>query len=302
MNSKDIDYVITIAEEKSISRAAQKLYVTSSALSQMLVKIEQDVGAKLFNRNKSGLEITPAGQIFIDNGREILEIEKKTYSMISDITNQQSRTISLGFTPGRGPAMLVDVYPEFHKKYPSCILDPRELRVSIQQEQIHDGSLDLGFMTLTDDQKTNDEYIDLFPEELMLALPHGYPLQLISSPIGDDPYPTADLYLLREEPFILMYKPSTIRTIIDPLFNEAGFVPNVLFETSSNQTIIEMIRGRMCCGIIPYHYVKRNPAGIDYYHLPSRPTWKVCASYRRNSYLSKPEKALIKLVQDYWEH
>ena len=83
-----------------------------------------------------------------------------------------------------------------------------------------------------------------------------------------------DLALLREEPFVLTQKTSTIREIVDSIFKMTGFTPNVLFETSNNHAIISMIHENICCGILPMYYMDPEDEAITYFNyltiLPGR--------------------------------
>lgn len=299
METKQLEYMIKIADEGSITRAAARLFISQSALSQQLQKLEAELGAPLFRRSKSDWTPTPEGQIYLDNAREMLRIKQKTYTLIADMANRRSGYLSVGMTPGRGSDMFSYVYPRFHELYPEMTVEPRELSVRAQQAQIRRGDLDIGFVTLTDNQKTIDEYITLFREEILIALPERYPVneKYLHT---EDPYPTLPLTELRYEPFILMYKESTIRQTLDQIFREAGFSPTILFETSSNQTILSIIRAKLACGMLPYHYVRQKPEGIRFYRLPFRPSWNVCVSYQKGAYLSKAAKDFIRLVKEYW--
>ena len=62
--NKNPEYFLTIASERSVSKAAEKLYVSQSYLSQHIAKLEQQLSVKLFNRNKNPIEITEAGRIY----------------------------------------------------------------------------------------------------------------------------------------------------------------------------------------------------------------------------------------------
>ncbi|MBO6310318.1 MAG: LysR family transcriptional regulator [Oribacterium sp.] len=299
MDTKLIEYMIKIADEGSITKAAEKLFITQSALSQQLQKLEKEVGTPLFIRNKAAWAPTPEGQIYLENAREMLRIKQKTYTIIADMVNKHNGYLSVGMTPGRGFDMFSYVYPIFHDMYPEYTVEPRELSVKQQQEAVHKGELDIGFVTLTDAQKTGDEYIDLYKEEIYLGLPADYPLskEYLHS---DDKYPTVPLTAFQYEPFVMMYKESTIRKMVDQIFRDAGFTPTVLFETSSNMTILSMIKAHLACGLLPYHYVKQEPEGVRFFRLPFRPTWKVCVTYPKNAYLSKAAKDFIDLVTEYW--
>ena len=74
MDTKQIEYIIKIADEGSITRAAEKLFITQSALSQQLQKLEKELGAPLFVRNKSDWTLTPEGKVYVENAREMLRI------------------------------------------------------------------------------------------------------------------------------------------------------------------------------------------------------------------------------------
>ena len=97
-----------------------------------------------------------------------------------------------------------------------------------------------------------------------------------------------------------MYKESTIRQLIDQLFTQAGFLPNVLFETASNATILTMIRSRLCCGLIPAHYLQKPDKSLACFSLTSHPTWDIVASYRKGTYLPKAARYFVELASAYW--
>ena len=115
-------------------------------------------------------------------------------------------------------------------------------------------------------------------------------------------YPELPLSMFRYEPFVMMYKESTIRKTVDQIFHDAGYSPTVLFETSNNTTILSMVSAKLACALVPYHYVKKHPAGIKFFSLTTHPSWKVCVCYQKGSYLSKAAKDFIRLVDQYWEH
>ena len=195
--------------------------------------------------------------------------------------------------------MFTNVYPKFHSLYPDMTVEPNELSVLKQQALIaHDG-LDVGFMTLCENQRTKDHYITLFKEEIVLAIPQRHPLSNHAAPKGE-PLAVINLSQLKYEPFVLMYKESTIRRMIDDIFRRSGFVPKILFETSSNATIVSMIAANLCCSVIPWHYVKDHPEGIACFALPSHPIWDVAASYGKYAYLSTAAKEFIRLAKEFW--
>lgn len=78
MDIRQLDYFVVIAEEKNISKAAERLYISQSALSQQLAKLEDSLGAQLFNRKHRTLELTEAGQIYLNSAYHIMHISEET--------------------------------------------------------------------------------------------------------------------------------------------------------------------------------------------------------------------------------
>ncbi|MCI7796069.1 MAG: LysR family transcriptional regulator, partial [Lachnospiraceae bacterium] len=78
MDTKQIEYIIKIAEENNITRAAEKLFITQSALNQQLLKLEKELGTPLFHRSRTNWRLTEAGEIYLKNAREMLRIKKST--------------------------------------------------------------------------------------------------------------------------------------------------------------------------------------------------------------------------------
>lgn len=299
MDIKQIEYIVKIADEHSITRAAEKLYLTQSALNQQLLRLERELGAQLFRRSRADWSPTPIGEIYLENAREILRIKHRTYNMISDMLEEKKGRLSIGFTPGRGIEMFTKVYPAFHKSCPGIVVEPKELNVHSQQLLIARGDLDIGFQTLSEEQKTEDEYISLGREEILLAVPSVHPLAAKAAPEGEG-FAEIDISMFRYEPFVLMYRESTIRALIDGLFRKAGFMPNILFETASNSAIVAMVQSKQCCGIVPYHYVKDRPEGVTCFALNGHPEWEVVASYQKNTYFSNAAREFVRLAGEFW--
>lgn len=299
MDTKVVEYMLKLADEKNITHAAEKLFITQSALNQQLLKLEKELGTPLFYRSRTDWRPTAAGEVYLNSAREILRIKKEAYQVINDMTQNKQGMLSIGLTPGRGIAMFTAVYPDFHQQYPGIIVEPRELSVRSQHAQILSGALDLGFVTLCEKQKVNNQYETLLTEEIFLTVPSIHPV-CRDAEYGREPFPVLDITKLRYEPFVLMYKESTIRNLVDDIFKQAGFLPNLLFETSHNSTIISMIQSNLCCGLIPYHYVRNHPRGVTCFSLPSRPVWDVAACWRKNSYLSNAAKNFITMAREFW--
>ena len=96
MNLNCYQYVISIAENASISKAAKELFITQPALTKYLNKLEADLGVRLFDRSISPLQITYAGELYVQEGRKIIEMHKRLNQQISEMSNMQRGRLTIG--------------------------------------------------------------------------------------------------------------------------------------------------------------------------------------------------------------
>ncbi len=299
MDLKQIEYILAIAEEHSITKAAEKLFITQSGLNQQLLKLETELGIQLFHRCKNDMQLTDAGKVYVEYGQRICFLKKVAYNIINDLAENKAGTLSIGLTPERGINMLMSIYPEFHKQFPNIKIEPTEIGVHKQQNMINKGDLDIGFVTVTPKDKNNDDYDHILYEDIFLAVPRSHPLAKNASAPGE-PFTTIDLKAFRDEYFVLMFKSSTMRTLIDPLFEEAGFQPKILFETASNVTMRNMVKNNMACTLLAQSYVG-DLSDIAYFYLPQRPRWELCALHKKGYYLTNAAQNFISLAMRYFK-
>lgn len=299
MDFTQLEYILKISEENNITKAAEKLFISQSALNQQLLKLEKELGTQLFHRSRSNWRPTEAGRIYISGAKAAMQIKKETYNRIYDVSNAQKGSLVVGLTPGRGLIMFTAIYPLLHRTFPKLRVVPIEMRVREQQQAIANEEIDLGFVVLSQDCRTTDVYVPLAAEELFIAIPAGHPLSKRAAPPGE-PIAVLDINELRYEPFVLMDKNSTLRAVCNTIFERAGFSPHVLFETNSTGSITKMVESTLCCGIIPGYYIPEDSAKLTCFALDYHPTWELAVSYRKGGYLSSGAKEFIRLAQEYW--
>lgn len=298
MDLKQLEYMIRIAEENNITKAAEKLYITQSALNQQLLRLERELGTPLFVRSRTNWHLTEAGQIYVEGAKQILRIKKDTYSRIHDVMEIQEGQLTVGLTPERGTEMFAAIYPLFYKKYPHIRIVPLEMPVKAQQHEIAQGNLDIGFLTLQDSQKTKDSHIPICLERIILAVPHTHPLAHLGGKLGA-PLPATSLRPFESDSFAIMPRGSTLREIYDDLLAEENIDPPILLESRSCHSLYKMVEEGICCSVFPISYAKPSP-NVAYFSIDQEPVWEVCASYRKDSYLSLAAKDFITIATDYW--
>lgn len=298
MDIKQMTYILTIAQEGGISKAAAKLFITQSALDQQLLKLEKELGTQLFYRSRGSFALTAAGKVYVDYAKQMVDLKNEAYRIIHDMADRQRGTLSLAFAPERGMEMFMAVYPMFYQYYPKINVIPREISVRRQMEMLQNDELDLGFVSAQEQERPGLTCTTLLKEEFVLITPKDHPLAALAAPPGA-PLTVLELGQLRDLTFCLIYRQSTQREIIDPIFERVGFKPDIFLETASNRANVSMVEKGLSCSIMPYFYA-REQKNVACFRLADRPSWNVSVCCRRNRYLSKAARHFIDLAADYF--
>ena len=123
--NRNPEYFLTIAQERSISRAAEKLYVSQSSLSQYLAKLESALEVKLFDRSKSPIQLTEAGRVYQSYLESNSHLYQKLQSDLNGLNSSRSQAINIGLGTWRGNLLLPEILPTFLSQHPNAALPQR---------------------------------------------------------------------------------------------------------------------------------------------------------------------------------
>lgn len=301
MDFRELTYVLAIAEEGGISKAARKLYISQPSLSRYLRDLEIRLGTPLFNRAASPLAPTYAGRLYVEKARQILNLREQLQREFEDVGSLRKGQIVLGISGFRAGLFFPKVLPRFRAQYPGIKI---VLREGEKQELLHwivKGQADLGILIL-DPRAVHDEGIDFRPilsQDLYLALPPEHPISLRENTAPRVPW--VDLGLLAEERFILMAPGFTIRDISDRLFREAGYTPDVILETRGSETAASLVASGMGASFLPsapYVFAKGTPQPA-FFAVGTPPAMTTLAlAWGRDRYLSKASQAFIETTEE----
>lgn len=298
MEFRQLQYILTIAQEQTLLAAAEKLFITPSALSQFVSRLEGELKTPLFKRTKSGWIPTYAGQLYIDMAKEILIKEQNTRLKISDIAEDKVGHFTIGVTPGRGTLMFSSVFPKFKALYPNIKVGLYEGTVLNISEMIAGGKVDIGFVTSV------LEYPNVVTqhqagEKIVLAVPKSHPMAFLAENAPDGELATVDLRLFKDDEFLLAGEGTTLRTLADRAFSAAGFSPKIAFETLSLSTLHTLSKSGFGLSFVPRFYVDSNAEAVYFYTDPPL-SWELVVAYRRGSYRTQAQKAMIDMVTQYY--
>ena len=299
MDLRQIENIVAIEQEQSISKAAERLFLTQSALNQQLLRLEKELGIQLFERKKHAMIPTFAGKVYLATAHRMIDMKKETYKIIHDISNETAGEISVAYSPERGSLLFSHIYPTFRRRYPNVTFSIHEAHVKKMETMLLQKEVTLACLTYSQGSKhAAIEYVDTKKELMVLGLPVSHPLAHLAGERSWETFPSIDLALLRDEAFALVAKTTRLRTMIDDSFRAAGFLPKVLFESSSTATVVNMVKNQVCPAFFPQSYVDPS-APIVYFTTKPKQSWVQTVAYLKGEYLTKPEKYFIELVKQY---
>ena len=134
MSLREFQYVIAIAEEGSISKAARRLHIAQPSLSLYLQRLEQRLETPLFDRNTIPMTLTSAGELYVGKARKILGLEQELHRELHDMSDMKKGHVTLGMTVYWSLRFLPKVLPVFHSLYPGIGIGIREQFCLVEAE------------------------------------------------------------------------------------------------------------------------------------------------------------------------
>ncbi|MCL2898167.1 LysR family transcriptional regulator [Brenneria tiliae] len=304
MEFRDIKYVLMVAEEKSFSNAAQRLFITQPSLSQSIARIEESLGVRLFDRSRKPLMLTFAGKKFLEMAYQVLNYEKQLHKKMKDIADLKSGNITVGVSQFRGKYFFPKVLPVFYDKYPGITVSIYENNASKLESAVLTGDIDFCVEILP--VKNNDLTYSLINKERhLIVLPRDHPVNnkySVNSSVGS--YPSINLVDLQNESFIYLLPDSQSRIQLTNFFKKQKFTPKAIIEVRSMETAHALAVAGIGVAfvsevIIPYC----NPEFRGKYYIlngcePDQ--LQVGFVYRKNAYLSKDVFSFFSTVKSIY--
>ena len=148
MEIKEMNYIVAIAEEGSISKAAERLFMAQSGLSQFLMRLETEINAKLFVRTSTGVRPTEAGRLMIEYAYRELSEYHRVRDKIQDVNNLEGGRVIAGISTFRGTFLMPRVLEAFRREYPNIHVIIVEANSMVLEEMLRNGTIDIALIIL----------------------------------------------------------------------------------------------------------------------------------------------------------
>jgi len=308
-NRKDLIY--TVYQEKSISKAAQKLFVSQPSLSIMIRKIEEEIGLPLFDRTSKPIRLTEAGMEYIKAAEAIMHIEKSFDNYVNAANELLTGSLTIGGNQLLSSLVLPEYISDFIRRYPNIQLHLEDNNSLTLENMITSGQLDL----VIDNRKLDEEVFEQRlwrTEQLLLAVPRefkcnrgmeAYQLQeedILSGAYLDSPVKPVPLKGFEDIPFVSMTKNNETRSRSDEILKQGGVTPNTILEIDRLVTLYNFIEIGTAASVVSDTLVRslqHHSGKVVFYRLDSpHAKREIYVSYKRNRYYSRAMQAFIDLV------
>lgn len=278
---------VTIANLGVMTRAAHALHLTQPALSAQIARLEETVGATLFDRSRRGMTLTDAGHTLLPFARETLARLEDARLAIDELRGLSRGSIALGGGATVTTYLLPQLLGRFHVEHPAIRFYVREQPSRGVVDAVLEGDLDFGVVTLPlpyeDRQLEVESWVD---DELRLIVPEGHALRRRKTFRWRD---------LADTPMVLFEAGSAVRALIDASIDASGVDPNIVMELRSIESIKQMVAQGIGAALVSEHALDDSQPGLRCADAPIRRT--LALIYRRDRKQSAAALAFISLMR-----
>ncbi len=299
---KNPEYFLTIAKEHSISKAAERLYLSQPYLSQYLAKLEGSLGVVLLDRSHSPLTLTPAGELFHAYLERQSFLDRQLVSDLRDIQDRKRPVLHLGVSPWRGSILLPDVLPLFEKQYPDVQVVLHEAPVPELGALAEANVIDFCVMQPPSDL-TELTYEPVMRERIFLVCHRDYPTLQGQYSAYNDPKPFPDLRLLEHERLMMLPPDWRLSRLLYNTFSVHSVEPQNLLITTNTTTAINLAAEKLGFAFLQESGVSRTPYldRLACFTVGEPPlTCLLAVVYKKNGFLSPAARTLIDLIRAFY--
>ncbi|WP_193063707.1 LysR family transcriptional regulator [Oceanobacillus oncorhynchi] len=288
MELKQLLYFKEIANQKSITKAAEQIHISQPALSKSIKSLEEELGTPLIIRTNKTMDLTDAGKTVLEYTQKITNLVDEMKLTVSDLTNLSVGELNIGLPPFIGSLFFPEVMKNFHRSYPNIKLDITEYGGARVVKSVEEGEFELGVAVLPLDERIFNVY-PIVKEKMKLIVQKDHPLASYSKVNVKD---------LRDEEFIFYHEDFALNQIIrNHFFTIAGFEPKILFKSMQWDLMSELVAADLGVTILPESICNRLfTKDIQIIDLEPTIMWKLAVITKKGKYISNAGRKFIDFI------
>ena len=289
MELRQLRYLLAIAEEANFTRAAEKVFVSQSALSQQIQSLEKEVGTVLLDRSKRGVRLTAAGEILCHHARRMLLELTQAEIAIQELEGLQRGDLRIGVVQTVNDYLMPTVVTAFAEQYPNIRLSIEELSSDDIETGLINGDLQIGLSFIPPSSK-QIEAEALFAEELVLIVRHDHSLAH---------QPDVTVHSLDTLPMIMLSNTFCTRRLWEENARLASAQPRVVMEMNTVSSILAVVEKTGLATVLPKFALADSDANalISLELRNPTPSRQVGLLWHRENYLCTASRAFIDITR-----
>jgi LysR family hydrogen peroxide-inducible transcriptional activator len=289
MEMHQLRYVVAVARTGNFSRAAEQCHVSQPSLSQQILKLEDELGERLFDRMKRVAKLTPHGEAFLRRAMQILHEVDAAKREAAEAKDSVRGVLTIGVLPTIAPYLLPEIMSRFTEKNPGVEIVVQEdttarlLKYSLAYE------IDLALVS----QPIKEERLAvryLFSEELLLALPGRHPLTRRSS---------INLRDIAGEKLIVMKEGHCLGDQVLDFCERPDWQPQISFRSAQLETIQALVSAGLGLSLIPAMAARKDSKKLPEYrsfHSP-KPQRDIVVVWPKQRALSRAANEFLRMLE-----
>jgi len=288
MELHQLRYFCAVADTRSFSRAALQCHVSQPSLSQQILKLEEELGTRLFDRLGRTIRLTNSGEIFLPRARAVLRELEAARGDVDVQKESTSGTVTIGVIPTVAPYVLPPHLGQFSRKFPKAHLAVVEEITPILLQRLRAATIDVALLALP----VRGHEFETFPmltEPLFAAVPRHHRLARRQ---------TLSLKDLRSDPFLLLRDGHCFRDTAVAACDRARLHPQIVFESGQFTSLLSMVAAGMGVSIVPEMAVDKK-SRCAYVRLSDEQAVRTIGAVRlRGRSFSRTQAALLAQLLD----
>ncbi|WP_263365520.1 LysR family transcriptional regulator [Edaphobacter bradus] len=277
MELRHFRYFTSVVQWNGYREAARQRHVAQPALSQAVAELEEELGLKLFLREKRRARLTPEGEVFYKEAVRVLQQVEEAVESARRAARGEIGVLRIGFLGSATASFLPGLIRLYRERYPGVKLVLDELTPVQQDDAFARGELDLGFTRpLSNEQAALLDSRTIYREPLLVAMPERM------APRKQ----TVDLKTLEQVPLVLFHRRGApgLFDSITALCREAGFIPRVEHEPNLMQTVLSLVASEAGATIVPACVRNLRADGVAFRRItPDHIRIELVAAWSQNS-------------------
>jgi DNA-binding transcriptional LysR family regulator len=292
MELRHLRTIVAVAEHRSLTKAGEELYLTQSAVSQQIRRLEQELGVDVFRRTSRSVELTAEGQVILGYAQRVLAEVDGLHSELEELSGLLRGRLRIGGVYPTGPYDLFGLLADFRAAHPGVAIHMVEATQEDVLAELRTDELDCAFAAL-DPDALGDEFAAtlLWEEEFVVALPPGHSL-------GERQRITFEE--LADEDLIAYRDNSALRRRLERTMAERGLEPRNAFVCTEMGAVRGLASKGLGVAVIPRSVAELPGPQIELRPIgPERLTWPIALVWRVARRHSPAGKAFLAVALEY---